>query len=200
MNDRVDTILERIQELEQELEEEVAKARSGLRFGLEKGRARFDAEVVRRHRELKTGLARYLFRARPLVVLIAPVIYSLILPFAILDLWVSVYQAVCFRAYGIPQVKRSRYMAFDRSGLVYLNLIEKLNCAYCSYANGVVAYVREVAARTEQYWCPIKHARRVLGAHARYAHFAEYGDGETYAEEQRQARARLKAIDAGAQD
>jgi len=122
------------------------------------------------------------------------------LPFAILDLWVSVYQAVCFRVYGIPQVKRSRYVVFDRSALVYLNLIEKLNCAYCSYGNGVVAYVREVAARTEQYWCPIKHARRVLGAHARYAYFAEYGDGEHYAEEQRQARARLKAIDASAQD
>jgi len=200
MTDRVDTILERIQELEQELEEEFTKTRSGLRFGLEHGRARFEAEVVRRHRELKTGLARYLFRARPLVVLIAPVIYSLILPFAILDLWVSVYQAVCFRVYGIPQVKRSRYVVFDRSALVYLNLIEKLNCAYCSYGNGVVAYVREVAARTEQYWCPIKHARRVLGAHARYAYFAEYGDGEHYAEEQRQARARLKAIDASAQD
>jgi hypothetical protein len=35
-----------------------------------------------------------------------------------------------------------------------------------AYANGVFAYVREVGSRTEQYWCPIKHARRVLGVHA----------------------------------
>lgn len=195
MTDHVDTILERIQSLEQELDEEFAKARAGLRFGLERGRAVFEAEVIRRHQELRTGLARYLFRARPLVVLTAPLIYSLILPFAVLDLWASVYQAVCFRVYGIPQVKRSRYVVFDRAGLAYLNLIEKFNCAYCSYANGVVAYVREVAARTEQYWCPIKHARRVLGAHARFAHFAEYGDAEHYAEDLRRARARLKGID-----
>jgi hypothetical protein len=61
-----------------------------------------------------------------------------------------------------------------------LNALEKLNCAYCSYANGIVAYTREVAARTEQYWCPIKHARRLIGAHARYAMFDDYGDGENY--------------------
>jgi len=200
MTDRVDTILERIHELEQDLEAELAQARAGLRFGLEHGRAVFEAEVVRRHQELKTGVARYLFRANPLVVLTAPVIYSLIVPFAVLDLWVSIYQAICFRVYGIPRVRRGRYMVFDRSGLAYLNLIEKLNCAFCSYANGVVAYVREVAARTEQYWCPIKHARRALGAHARYTHFSEFGDGEPYAEERRKARARLRTIDDTAED
>jgi hypothetical protein len=36
--------------------------------------------------------------------------------------------------------------------------IEKINCAYCSYANGAIASVREMASRTEIYWCPIKHA------------------------------------------
>lgn len=193
MTERVDTLLEDIRELEQELEIELAKAGAGLRIGLEQGRARFEAEVLRRHRELKTGLARYLSRANPLVVLTAPVIYSLIVPFVILDVWVSIYQAVCFRVYGIPQVRRSGYMVFDRSALAYLNLIEKINCAYCSYANGVVAYVREVAGRTEQYWCPIKHARRVLGAHDRYRGFADYGDGDHYAEALRQARTRLRS-------
>ncbi len=193
MTERIDTLLETMRALEQEMEEEFAKARAGLRYGLEHGRARFEAEVVRRHRELKTGLARYLGRANPLVVLTAPVIYSLIVPFAILDLWVSAYQAICFRVYGIPRVKRSRYMVFDRSGLAYLNLIERFNCAYCSYANGVVAYAREVAGRTEQYWCPIKHARRVLGAHERYSTFADYGDGDGYLDYLMRARARLRA-------
>jgi hypothetical protein len=59
-------------------------------------------------------------------------------------------------------------------------MLEKLNCAYCSYANGLIAYVREIAGRTEQYWCPIKHARRVIGAHPRYALFEDYGDAEGY--------------------
>lgn len=195
MTDRVDTLLENIRELEQELEEEFAKARAGLRFGLEHGRARFEAEVVRRHKDLRKGLGKYLAGASPLVVLTAPVIYSLIIPFAVMDLWVSAYQAICFRVYGIPRVKRSRYVVFDRSALAYLNLIEKFNCAYCSYGNGVIAYAREIASRTEQYWCPIKHARRVLGAHDRYPHFAEYGDGEHYAEELKQARTRLRDFD-----
>jgi hypothetical protein len=40
--------------------------------------------------------------------------------------------------------------------------------------------VREVAGRTEQYWCPIRHARRIRGAHPRYSEFVEYGDAEGY--------------------
>lgn len=194
MTQQVDDILDRIHALELELEVEFAKARAGLSYGLEQGRARFEEEVKRRHEALRRGLGKYLIGASPLVVLTAPVIYSLIIPFVIMDLWVSAYQAICFRVYRIPQVKRSRYVVFDRSGLAYLNLIEKLNCAYCSYGNGVAAYTREVAARTEQYWCPIKHARRVLGAHDRYVHFAEFGDGEHYAEALKRARSRLREI------
>lgn len=200
MTQQVDAILEKIQALELELEAEFAKARAGLNYGLEHGRARFEEEVKRRHQALRKGLGRYLAGASPLVVLTAPVIYSLIIPFVMMDLWVSAYQAICFPVYGIPKVQRGRYIVFDRSGLAYLNLIEKLNCAYCSYGNGVVAYAREVAARTEQHWCPIKHARRVLGAHDRYVHFAEYGDGEHYADELKQARERLRNIDEKAAD
>jgi len=59
-------------------------------------------------------------------------------------------------------------------------VIERFNCFYCSYANGVIAQAREVAARTEQYWCPIKHARRMLGSHDRYPRFLEFGDAESY--------------------
>ena len=191
MTTPIASILEKIQALELELEAEVAKQRAGLRYGLERGRAVFEREVVRRHRELKTNLRRYLFNARPLVVLSAPLIYSLIVPFVVLDVWVSLYQTICFRIYGIPQVQRHRYIILDRAGLAYLNAIEKLNCAYCSYVNGVIAYVREVGARTEQYWCPIKHARRVIGAHARYRAFEAFGDGERYHEHLRRLRAEL---------
>jgi hypothetical protein len=192
MTTPVDDILRKIRTLELELEAEFAKQRAGLRYGFEAGRLQFEQEVARRHRELRRGLGRYVLGARPLVVVTAPVIYSLILPFVVLDLWVSIYQAICFRVYGIPQVKRGAYLVFDRAGLAYLNAIEKLNCAYCSYVNGVIAYVREVGSRTEQYWCPIKHARRVLGAHARYAHFEEFGDGECYHEQLRRHRAALR--------
>jgi hypothetical protein len=64
--------------------------------------------------------------------------------------------------------------------LSYLNALEKLNCVYCGYANGTLAYAREIAARTEQFWCPIKHARRVGGVHLRGERFFEFGDAEAY--------------------
>lgn len=192
MTPAIDDLIGQIRDLERDLEGEFAKQRAGLRYGLEHGRAVFEAEIARRHEQLRRGWIGYLLRARPLVVLSAPLIYSLILPFALIDIWVSLYQAVCFRIYRIPQVKRGRYMIFDRAGLRYLNWIEKLNCAYCSYANGVIAYVREVGARTEQYWCPIKHARRVLGAHPRYAAFADYGDGDVYQKQLRVLRGALR--------
>jgi hypothetical protein len=42
------------------------------------------------------------------------------------------------------------------------------------------AYAQEIAARTEQFWCPIKHAKRIKGLHSRYQKFIRYGDAETY--------------------
>jgi hypothetical protein len=87
---------------------------------------------------------------------------------------------VCFPIYNIAKVRRADYLVFDRHHLAYLNALEKLNCAYCTYANGIIAFTREIAARTEQYWCPIKHARRVIGTHGRYVLFDDYGDGEGY--------------------
>ncbi|MCH9740876.1 MAG: hypothetical protein K0U38_08570 [Epsilonproteobacteria bacterium] len=56
-------------------------------------------------------------------------------------------------------MKRSDYVVLDRYNLFYLDKVEKINCLYCEYFNGVIGYVREIAARTEQFWCPIKHSR-----------------------------------------
>ena len=53
-------------------------------------------------------------------------------------------------------------------------------CEYCAYANGLFAYAGEIAARTEQYFCPIKHAHKVLGTHARYNRFLGYGEADAY--------------------
>ena len=180
MTPQITVLIDKIRMLESELDAELAKRRAELRIGLEHGRIAFEEELLRRHRELRRKLLPYLFGANPLVVLTAPVIYAGIVPFLVLDFFVSVFQAVCFPIYGIAKVKRADYLVFDRHHLAYLNALEKLNCAYCSYANGLIAYAREIAARTEQYWCPIKHARRVIGAHARYALFDDYGDAENY--------------------
>ena len=179
----VNHLMGRIAALEAELAAEIAKERAGLREGLERGRIAFEQEVLRRHQELKTSLSHYVLNARPLVILTAPVIYSLIVPLVILDIAVSIYQAICFPIYGIEKVRRRDHFVFDRAHLAYLNALEKLNCAYCSYANGVIAFVREVAARTEQHWCPIKHARRLRAPHSRYQRFFDYGDAQRYREQ-----------------
>ena len=141
------------------------------------------------------GLLRYVLGSRPLILLTAPVIYSMVLPLLLLDLLFSLYQLICFPVYGIVKVRRSDYLIFDRNQLAYLNLVERLNCAYCSYGNGVIAYAREIAARTEQYWCPIKHARRMQGAHARYPEFVDYGDAEAYRSELAALRKALREIE-----
>lgn len=180
MNPTINELSAKIRALEAQLDAELAKRGAELRYGLEHGRVAFEEELLRRHRELRQKLLPYVLGANPLVILTAPVIYAGIVPFMLLDLFVSAYQAVCFPVYGIAKVKRSDYLVFDRHHLAYLNALEKLNCAYCSYANGLIAYIREIAARTEQYWCPIKHARRVIGTHARYAMFDDYGNGEGY--------------------
>lgn len=123
-------------------------------------------------------------RRSPLLVrhlLGAPLIYGLVLPLAFLDAMASLYQAACFRLWDIPRVRRAAYVSFARAELPYLDAAQRLNCGCCSYANGVLAYAREIAARTELYWCPIKHAERPPGAHGRYEAFLAYGDGRDVA-------------------
>ncbi len=177
---QLDTLFEKLRQVEAEIEAEMTRQREELRFHIENRRIVFEQEVLRIHREIKTRLSRYIIEARPLVALTAPVIYGLIVPILLLDVAVQIYQAICFRVYGIPRVRRRDYLVFDRHHLAYLNALEKLNCAYCSYANGMIAFVREVAGRTEIYWCPIKHARRVLGPHPHYQGFADFGDAGAY--------------------
>ncbi|TBR23565.1 hypothetical protein EPO15_05760 [bacterium] len=178
-------------ELAEELEAELERKREQFSYSLRRGEVDFERRVRELHKRFKTGSLRFLWHAGPLSLLVSPLIYSLILPLAALDLWVALYQAVCFRVYGIERAERGHYMVFDRTQLPYLNAIERLNCAYCSYANGLVAFVREVASRTEQYFCPIKHAKRRLAAHDRYAGFVDFGDAETFRRERQRLRDEL---------
>jgi len=175
-----------IEKLEEEIKSEFYELRNGKIW--------FSEEIKRKQRKLKTSLVGYVLHSRILAILTAPFIYGVIIPFALLDLFVSVYQAVCFPVYGIPKAHRRDYIAIDRNKLRYLNAIEGFNCMYCSYGNGVLAYVVEVAARTEQHWCPIRHARRILNTHDRYAHFLPYGDAAAYRQEIDKVRCDFKDL------
>ncbi|MCG3268533.1 hypothetical protein [Yoonia sp. I 8.24] len=180
MSDVIDQIRARIKALEAELDDEIARHRRDFKYQIQQRRIVFERDIQKQHAAVKQRLASYLSDARPLVVLTAPVIYAMIIPFVLLDVFVTIYQTVCFPVYRIQKVKRSDYITFDRKHLAYLNGLEKFNCLYCSYGNGLLAYAREIAGRTEKHWCPIKHAKRMDGMHPHYPDFLEFGDAEGY--------------------
>jgi hypothetical protein len=176
----VHDFVERLHEAEVDLTHGVERRRRRWHYRMNRGRVWVNQELRAQHRRLRQSIPQYIREASLLSLLTAPIIYSLLVPLVMLDLWVTAYQRVCFPIYGVARVPRRRYFAIDRHKLAYLNGIEKVNCTFCSYANGLIAYVREVAARTEQYWCPIKHARAIPAPHSRYQSFADYGDAHAY--------------------
>ncbi len=179
-----DEILKKIHglqdQLEEELEELVSKKREEFQYKLKKGKVTFDKNIRDIHQKYRVGIWTYLKNTHPLYILTSPIIYGVIFPLIFLDIAVFLYQQICFRVYEIPIVRRADFIVIDRQNLDYLNGIEKFNCMYCGYGNGLIEYIREVFSRTEQYWCPIKHARRAVKTHYRTEKFVDYGDVETY--------------------
>ncbi|OGH67409.1 MAG: hypothetical protein A3B90_03100 [Candidatus Magasanikbacteria bacterium RIFCSPHIGHO2_02_FULL_41_13] len=90
-----------------------------------------------------------------------PFIWAPLPFFILLDIIVEIYHHSCFPLYHIEKVKRSEYIqVLDRNKLRYLDPIEKLGCMYCGYANGLLLYTKEIAGRTEKYWCGIMHEKK----------------------------------------
>lgn len=115
-----------------------------------------------------------------------PFIWLMVIPIIIMDIALFLYQQTCFRLYGIKRVKRSNYIVLDRHKLKYLSLVDKVNCAYCGYANGLFAYTTEIGARTEEYWCSIKHKKNTkIYSPKHHEKFIEYGDEKKYFESKR---------------
>lgn len=192
MTQRMHELASEILRLQSELDREIEARRKALGWQLRKGIVEFEHGVTLEHRRLRIGIATFLAQSPISAILTVPVIYSVIIPLLFIDAWASLYQAICFPVYRIPRVRRSRYIVIDRHHLAYLNWIEAFNCLYCGYSNGVLAYVREIASRTEQYWCPIKHALKVTDPHQRYYEFLEYGDADGYRARLEQFRDRLR--------
>jgi hypothetical protein len=176
---KIDELVARIKALESELEEELHQEYERFTCEITKKRE----EILASYQHDREGLFRYLATTPILHLLSAPIIWSVLIPALILDGFVMLYQSICFPIYKIAKVKRRDYIVFDRHRLGYLNPIEKLNCLYCSYFNGLMGYISEIAARTEQYWCPIRHASRVKSIHSRYQKFFEYGESARFRSE-----------------
>lgn len=178
MNNRIQQILEQINALEDELHAVVDQQEERLRYRIEGKRVTFEHAIKDAHRKVKLGVFSWFTTVRPQNYLTAPVIYGMAIPLVLFDLCVSFYQLTCFPIYRIAMVRRSDYFVMDHQHLAYLNVFEKVHCMYCSYAVGLLGYATEITARTEQYFCPIKHARKVLGIHSHYKDFLDYGDAD----------------------
>jgi hypothetical protein len=121
MNKNIDELLARIHALQDELEDEYRRAREEWA----ERKLELAEELQRQQRRYKTGLFRFLRHSRLPVALTAPVIYAGWIPFLLLNLFVTVYQSVCFPIYRIPRVRRADYLVFDREALPCLNIIER---------------------------------------------------------------------------
>ncbi len=177
---KIQNIIKEIKKLEEELLSEIQKKEKEFYYKIKGKRIFFSEEKKRYHKTLAIKISTYILHAPFLNILTTPIIWFCMVPALFMDIVVSIYQFICFKVYDIPEVNRNKYIFFDRQSLSYLNLIEKINCFYCGYFNGLIAYVQEIAARTEQYWCPIKYARKLSTFHSRYYKFIEYGDSEEY--------------------
>jgi hypothetical protein len=195
MNEKINRILAQMATLEDELRTAVHEQESRMFFQIKGKRVEFERSVRDAHRKLRTSVFRLVVTNRPQNLITGPIIYGMAIPLVMVDLCVSFYQWSCFPIYGIQKVRRADYLVYDRHQLQYLNIIEKFHCTYCEYANGLVAYVREIIGRTEQYFCPIKHARKVLATHARYNRFLDYGDAQDYEARLEDFRKALGKID-----
>ena len=182
MQGNIQKILEEIETLKKRLKEEIHLKEADIAYEIKQGRVRFSKDALQHQQEKITHFFRYLREAPLLHILSAPIVYMMIIPAVILDLFLFVYVMVIFPIYKFPKIKRSDYIVFDRQYLGYLNVIEKFNCMYCSYFNGLMNYTAAVAARSELYFCPIKHAKKIAYTHEHYYDFLSYADAEAYHE------------------
>jgi hypothetical protein len=177
---QIQQLIEQISALEDELQLALNAQQNQIYFQIKGKRVEFEQSMRETHLKLKKNFFRWLVTNRPQNLITGPIIYSMIVPLVITDLFITFYQLTCFPIYGIAKVRRANYISFDRQNLNYLNFIEKFHCTYCAYGAGMIGYIGEIVGRTEQYFCPIKHARKVLGTHTRYQQFLDFGEADDY--------------------
>lgn len=179
-HENIEEIIGKIKNLESQLIELAHK--SEKIFSIENGKIIFSEDILNEQKKRAQNIFSYIINTKPKNIIIMPMIYLMIIPAIFLDLFIFIYQSICFPIYKIKKVSRKSYIVFDRQNLAYLNTIEKLNCLYCQYFNCLMAYATEVAAKTELYWCPIKHSKQPKSMHRYYYRFSNYGEYEKFKE------------------
>ncbi len=192
---KIDEIVEKIKVLEVELEQEFKSKHEEFFYKIENEKIKFEERIIKEGRSKIVSSLKYLSSFPLAVILTIPFIWAMMIPALLADISVTIYQAICFPIYKIPKVKRKDYIVMDRYNLFYLDKVERINCWYCEYFNGVIAYVREVGARTEQFWCPIKHSKSLKEKHSRYDNFFDYGDYVKYRKELEKRRSNFEDLE-----
>ena len=180
MSDKIKEIIAEIEAMKVKLGEEISQQESHISYEIHNGYVKFEKDVLEKQKENMKNLFAWFGEVSLLQFLAAPVIYGMVIPAILFDVLIFIYQQVVFRIFKFEFLKRSDYIVFDRHYLGYLNPIEKLNCLYCSYINGLMQYASAIASRTEFYFCPIKHAKKIAYRHEFYDEFLVYGDEEEY--------------------
>lgn len=192
MNDKIREIVQEIDDLKKKLAEEVSNEERHIRYKIHDGSIQFDKESIAKHKKDRGSILSWFNEVPILQFLAAPVIYGVLIPFLLFDITIFIYQHIVFRVFKFEFIKRSDYIIFDHHFLEYLNWIEKINCLYCSYVNGLILYASVVAGRTELYFCPIKHAKKITSEHTYYNTFLNYGDGDEYQKKLKALRKKLE--------
>ncbi len=190
MNDKIKEMIEEIETMKKRLGEEIVKQEEHASYKIRNGYVEFEKEMFEKQKANMMHLWDW-FKEIPLLQLFsAPVIYAMVVPAVILDIMLFIYHNVVSRVFKIQFGKRSDYIVFDRQYLGYLNIVEKLNCLYCAYFNGVMQYAAAIAGRTEFYFCPIKHAKKIAYKHEFYDAFLPYGYGDAYQKKLKEIRSK----------
>lgn len=135
MKSKISEILKQIEDKKNELVKEYEKIKEKYLFELKGKRVLFDKKRREYNKKYKVNVFSYLLHPNFKYILSMPFIYGMAIPALFLDICIFIYQHVCFRLYGIPLVKRRDYIIYDRRYLDYLNILQKVNCLYCSRVN-----------------------------------------------------------------
>ncbi len=195
MDNKIDELVKQIKELEEELVEALKEKEKEFFYKIENEKVKFEENIINEGKAKLISSIKYLSSFSFLVILTIPFVWGMMIPAFISDVFVTIYQTICFPIYKIPKVKRKEYIIIDRYNLFYLDKVERINCLYCEYFNGVIGYTREIAARTEQFWCPIKHSKQLKDKHSRYDNFFDFGDYKKYRKELKKRRSNFKDIE-----
>ena len=194
MNDAIKEMVEEIEAMKAKLVAEIKAHEKDISYEIKNGYIKFEKEILDKQRENMKNLFLWFSEIPLLHLLVAPIIYAMAIPAVLFDLILFFYQQTIFRVYKFEFIKRSEYIVFDRQYLGYLNSIEKFNCMFCSYFNGLMQYASAIASRTELYFCPIRHAKKIAYEHKHYHHFLAYGDDEKYQEKLKELRIKSEKV------